>query len=133
MILTLIGVVSDGSPRDLALVPSDTRRTVQMIVGATVQVVLSVFYPSGAPLDLTGYTTTLTLKRGPCAGPQLVKTMAPQAGSATNVVQATVASTDTAGWCAGRYIWDIWISKVGQRDNVVPLGAWIMQPTVGTT
>lgn len=118
MRILLTGVLEDGTPRREG-VPIDPRANVSITKGANVEIVVTVVTPGGEPVKLTGTGTELllTVKKRPTEA----ATISRLAVSEGNVGTFTLVPTDTRTQIAGLYGYDVWLTKDGERDVVVPL------------
>lgn len=120
MLISLTGILEDGSTRR-SNVPSDARTTINLPQGSDVVLSVKVVTPAGNPVDMTGAGTELllTIKKNPTLyydWPRIVK----KATLAGNVGTFLIEPGDTHDWAAGRYYFDVWLTKGGNRDEVIP-------------
>lgn len=121
MQISLTAVLEDGTPRR-GLVPADPRQTLRIPQGSDVTIVVSVVTPGGNSVDLTGAGTELllTIKKNPRfnfdSWPRITK----KATLGSNVGTFLLEPGDTHNWLAGVYAWDVWLTKDGSRDAVIP-------------
>lgn len=128
MNLTLTGILQDGSPLK-AGISADPRTTLNFPRGTDVRITVRVLTPSGSEVDLSGSGTTLilTIKKKPEHDwPKVVK----EATIASGVGTFLIEPGDTANMAVGRYVWDVWLTKDGDRNAVIPLSAINLQPSV---
>ena len=118
MRIFLTGVVEDGTTRREG-VPIDPRASLSVTKGSNVEIVVAVVTPGGEPVKLTGVGTELllTVKKRPTE----TATISRLAISEGNIGTFTLVPTDTRTQTAGLYGYDVWLTKDGKRDVVVPL------------
>jgi len=121
MQISLTAVLEDGTPRR-GLVPADPRQTLRIPQGSDVTLRVSVVTPGGSLVDLTGAGTELllTIKKNPKlwhdSWPRVTKKASVVAGIGVFLLEPG----DTHDWLAGMYAWDVWLTKDGSRDAVIP-------------
>ena len=120
MIIRIAGLLPDGStPRDGVV--DDARRTINVPIGTSLDLVLSIVTPNGASVDLNGATIQFTLKKRPLEDIKIAKTGIIAGGGAT----FSILPADSKNLFPGYYLWDVWFTKAGKRDAVIPLSPWL--------
>jgi hypothetical protein len=126
----LTGVVEMAGARDTG-VPVNPRTTLRYTRGSTLDVALRVVGSDGAPIDLTGATLELTVKRTPSSDERILVlagtvVFAPLSGCAVFSIPATAFSyTDP-----GRYVYDIWLARGTLRDAVMPVSPFVLESSL---
>jgi len=125
MIVRVTGVLQDGTPLRPG-VPTNPRAAVSVPRGSDVQIVVTIVTPGNVAVPLTGDGTEvlLTVKKRPDDGrPEFVKAASVSGNVATFLIQPG----DTRWMDPGLYGWDVWLTKDGLRDAVVPLSPFILE------
>lgn len=117
-------MLEDGSPR-VAGVPINPRRNLDVPRGGDIELVVSVVTPLGTPVNLGGAGTELllTIKKRPQENPRIVKSASLVGNKGTFLIQPG----DTRRLQPGLFSWDVWLTKDGLRDPVVPLSPFQLQ------
>lgn len=134
MNLTVIGVLETGEPRRPG-VPENPRTTITFQQGVNLSLRVHVLRPDGSQVVL-GPSDSLSwsVKKKPTDNPPLIAKTA----TSTNAVEGdpvfTLAPVDTKQMDAGRYVWDIWLTRVvgltTLRDPVIPQSGLVLEATV---
>lgn len=131
MLISLTGILDDGSTHR-ASVPSDPRQTLNIPQGSDVTITVRIVTPAGNTVDLSGAGTEvlLTIKKNPKlfhdSWPRITKA----ATLAGNVATFQLEPGDWYNWAAGRYSWDVWLTKDGSRDAVIPTSPLMLLQSV---
>lgn len=132
MQVDLVGIVENGAVPDPAL-PQSAAQPIRAAKGQTVSVRIQVLTRSGQPVDLSGVgtTLTLTLKRKSSDQVYVTRVALTPTDAGNGMAAGTVlgAATVPREFGAGLYVYDVWLSRAGQYDEVVPLSAWFMLPS----
>ncbi len=135
MKIFLTAVLEDGTPRR-AGVPVDTRAGLEIPKGADVEIRVTLITPGGTPVGMAPTDQLLfTVKRRPEEDPKISRA-AVLNGSSIGVV--TLVPTDTRRLTPGLFGYDIWLTKGGVRDVVLPLSPFALSaanapiPSVGS-
>lgn len=125
MRISITGILDDGTPLTPG-VPTDPRRNLDVHRGGDLELVVAVVTPSGIAVPLTGDGTELllTVKRTPDEHPPRIVKAASLSG---NVGTFLVQPGDTRRMDPGLYGWDVWLTKDGLRNPVIPLSPWNLQ------
>lgn len=129
MRIVVTGVLEDGTPRS-AGVPTNSRHNLNVQRGGDLALEVHVVTPLGTAVPLGGAGTTLIFtakKRPEQSPPSIVKT----ATLAGNVGTFLITPADTKRLQPGLYSWDVWLTKGGLRDAVVPLSPLQLQASSG--
>ena len=115
MRVELTGVLDDGT----SSVPVNARRTLNMSRGTDLQLDVRVVTPSGSAvvLNAPGDELLLTVKKRPQADPSIVK----KAVLTSGIGVFTLGPGDTQRLVPGIFGYDVWLTKDGARDPVIPL------------
>lgn len=132
MVIDLLGVLEDGSPR-AAWVPANPRAALRLPRAGDVTVRVTVVRADGSPVDLTGKTVALTLVRttrqeGVVPPGLQVTASGPATGGPPNVAALALSSAQTKALEARRYVYDVWLNASGVRDVLVPLSECVVEP-----
>lgn len=132
MLISLVGVVQDGSPIAPG-VPYNNRTTLTLPRGANATVRLSIVTTMGTLYPVEYVTSVLTVKRAPDDSPAQISI----AGVANpllgpNVIDFTFVPGSTASpLISRRGTYDIWVITLGgERIQVMPVSPFVLQPTV---
>lgn len=132
MQINVPGVLVDGTS-PITSVPVRTDIVVYQGVDTIVQV--TVLNSIGAPVNITGYTATLTVKDRvlPASGTATtVRTYAAALTTpASGIMQFTIPGTDLKALQLIGYWWDVFITNAGKRDEVVLTGLMTVNMAVG--
>lgn len=130
MKINLVGVLEDGSPRQGG-VPDNPRTTLEIPKGSSVELVTRVITPAGVPVSLNGDGTELllTIRRKPDHDPKIVRKAVIAGGQGTFVLEPG----DTRLWNPGLYGWDVWLTKNGERNAVIPLSPFKLLASAAST
>jgi hypothetical protein len=123
---SLVGVLNDGTPF-VSGVPTNPRANLNVPHGADLDIEVTVITPQGVPVPLAGDGTELLLtvkKRSDQHPPSLVKGSYSVSG---NVALFKLQPGDTRRLEAGLYSYDVWLTKDGLRDPVIPLSPLNLQ------
>jgi len=125
MKISITGVLDDSSPY-VPGVPTNPRRNLEVPRGTDLELVVSVVTPSNVPVLLTGDGTELllTVKKSPAEHPPRIVKAASLSG---NVGTFLIQPGDTRRMDPGLYGWDVWLTKDGLRNPVVPLSPFSLQ------
>lgn len=121
VLLDLTAVLDDG--RNLGPgVPADDRVAIQLVLGASSTLRVSVVSRSGAPVDLAGKTAVLTVKKQPDdTVPALSVDGDPVPSRGVGQIDFVIASDDWALFTIGRYLYDLWLTDAASPPDAVPL------------
>jgi hypothetical protein len=122
--IRLQGVVDNGAKRS-PLVPRHTAREIQFprLGDTTVEVCVSL--PNGQPV-MVGSNLTFAARVDACSGPALTKTGTFSEGKGT----IQIASQETRAFCAGRLLYDVWLTVDGKKYQVVETSILRLAPNV---
>lgn len=134
MIVFLTGVlVTQQEPR--SGVPRNASAALSFPLGADVTVKLRVVDSVGAPVTLTGGVTgVLTIKRRPGDVEKILSVAGnvpagQEAGTMDFAISAAAQKTAFA-LGPGQVFYDVWITRAGQRDAVIPVSPLYVTPAV---
>jgi len=132
MQILLTGIVEDSTPRKIG-VPPNARATVSLPKGSDLTLTVKVITPSGNAVDLGGAGTglSLTVRKKPYRYdyPRIVKL----ASLSGNVGTFLIEPGDTHDFCPGMYVYDVWLTKDGSRDAVIPTSSFQVLESVAAT
>lgn len=118
MIIHLSGLLDDGAPL-AAGVAANPRRAVSVVRGQDVTIAVTVTTPQGEPVDVSSPAAlVLTVKKRP-QDYQAVATKA--ATVAAGVASFALTPADFKNESPGLFVYDVWLTKSGARNPVVPL------------
>ena len=119
MKICVTGVLEDGTPRQ-PNVPVNPRVHLNVPRGTDLELEVAVVTPLGIPVSLTGVGTELlfTLKKSPQEDPPRITKTATLSG---NTGTFLIVPADTQRLQPGLFGWDVWLTKDGLRDAVIPL------------
>lgn len=133
MVVHLVGVWDDGAFLG-AGVPANPRVPVRLTQGASLKVKLSVVTRAGQAVQLDldpTVTLALTIKRNTgemvavlAASGVLVPT------EGYNRADFLIAADATKFVEPGRYLYDVWMVYLGERNAVVPTSPFLLEPSV---
>ena len=122
MTLNLCGILEDGTDPAPG-VPLTSARALSLPLGEDVTIQLTVVTRSGSPVSLTpmGTVVDMAVRKRPDLGyawsPQPIDATGVQANTCT----LTLPGAKTLYSPPGQYVYDIWLTKNGQRSQIVPL------------
>lgn len=123
--IVLQGVVDNGGCFH-PLVLRDTRREIAFPRMADVIIEVCVTYPSGQPV-MEGEDLKLGVRSPSCvASGTLQKIGVFAKGKGV----FTLSGVDTAQFCPGRYIYDIWLTVAGKAYQIVGISPLVIQANV---
>lgn len=127
MKITLTGLLDDGSPRRPGVI--DPRETITFPQGSDVTLVVSIITPTGSPVPLggSGVELLLSVKKRTLDQPSRIKKLAVLSGTAGTF---TVEPADTRWLAAGQYVFDVWLTKDGDRNAVIPTSQLVLTASV---
>lgn len=133
MNLTLIGVLQSGGTFASG-VPSNPRTTITIQQGASVRISVYVVEPSGGQVKLNvGDVVAFAVKKRPTDTPPLISKVMTMMAQ-TDHAEFDIDSADTKQMDAGRYVWDVWLTRVdGEvtlRDAVIPQSPLVLEAAV---
>ncbi|MCK5641620.1 MAG: hypothetical protein KAJ19_12530 [Gammaproteobacteria bacterium] len=117
MRVLLTGVVEDGTPRAVG-VPENPRAALEIPGGVDMEIVVSVVTSSGSKVPLIAPTELLFTVKKRHSDRALVSKTATLAG---NEGTFALTSDETRRLEPGLLGYDVWLTKDGKRDPVVPL------------
>lgn len=122
--IILQGVVDNGAKRS-PLVPRHTAREIQFprLSDTTIEVCVSL--PNGQPV-MVGSNLTFAARLDGCSGPTLTKAGTFSEGRGT----LQIASQDTRVFCAGRLLYDVWLTVDAKKYQVVETGVLRLTPNI---
>ena len=125
MKIQVTGIVEDGTPRRPG-VPVNPRRALNVARGIDLQLSVRVITPLGIPVSLEGDGTELllTVKKRPQEHPPRIVLAASLNG---NVGIFSIQPGDTRRLQPGLFSWDVWLTRNGLRDPVIPLSPFNLQ------
>jgi len=120
--IDLVGLLEDGSPP----LPARLNPRITLVVPLYSDVVLSlsVVTPSGESVPLGDAALVLTAKKAPSDGIASIRKVATFANGKAIF---TLAPADTKQLAAGRYVFDVVMTRGGKRDSVVPLSTLVLE------
>jgi hypothetical protein len=129
VVVNLLAILEDGTNPGLA-VPISAAKAVIIPAGSDVAFNVTVVTRSGSPVSLQGGGTEVEMavrKR-----PDFGYAFSPQPLVATNL-QAntcvlTIPAIKTQNLPPGQYVYDVWLTKSGARNQVVPLSQLTLAP-----
>jgi len=126
-VLHLTGIVEDGSRRS-STIPADMRKVVHATRGASLSIFVQVLLPSGAAPDQAGATLVLSVQRVPWPNAPAIQVAGVLQPDGTYLCAITPAMTRDLA--VGRYLYDVWYLQGADRNQVVPVSAFFIAPTV---
>lgn len=130
MIISLAGILQSGIPLR-AMVATSAAQTINLPQGTNASITIRITTPDGSLVDLSDVHTKVQLavrRQGfPYDYPRIDKT----ATIAANMATITIIPADTRDMYPGRYFYDVWLTKDGLRDEVVPMSTFQILPAVG--
>lgn len=121
MIIDLLGLLEDGSPPTVGVPPENPRTTIRITRGQDVTIRLSVRNTSGSDVPLATGVVVMTVKKRPQDSKVFDKT--------ATVNTITILPADTKNMDPGKWVFDIWLTKDGKRNPVIPLSTLILEAT----
>lgn len=119
MRIELTGVIDDGRPRAPG-VPTDTRRTLSIPIGSSVDLDIRVLDSNGMAVQLPVNSVVFTLKKSAKDMQKLAQKIGPAVAAPS--VMLSLAPSDTKNGQPGRYVWDLWFTDgAGKRNAVIEL------------
>lgn len=132
MVIDLLGIVEDGSPRDPQL-PGFAQKQVNIIAASSVTFRLTVVRADGTPVVLADdedLVLTLAISQSSYTSPlpNLKKqaTLAPLVG--INAATFALVPNDTKFVPPGRYVYAVWMTYDGVRNPIVPVSPFVIGP-----
>lgn len=136
MVVDLLGVIEDGS-NPAPGVPSNTRKTLLLTRGANATIRVQIKTRGGVPfippvVDASN-KAVLTVKKK--IGQESILTLAgvvmtpadgPESGYKFTLGAADYTTIEPIG-IGGRFLYDVWVTRAGQVDAVVPLSTLIIE------
>lgn len=124
MIINLVGLLDDGAPLSPG-VEGNPRRAVQLTRGSNVTLKVTAFTPQGVAVDFTGGSLVFTVKKNPDDSTAVI--------SKTATIAATLATfallpADFRNMEPGNFAYDIWLTRGGSRDAIIPLSPLWLEP-----
>lgn len=137
-VVSLVGVLEVGGPRDADLVPSNPRTTLRYTRGSTLTVSLTILGSQGVPVDLTAAalptpTTTVefVVKTSSIAEENTLSMLGAVVGDPRlGVVEFAVPVAAFRYSDPGRYVYDVWLLTATTRDAVVPTSPFVVEPSL---
>lgn len=128
--INLAGILQSGIPLR-PLVALSVAQTINLPQGTDASIAIRITTPDGSLVDLSDIHTKvqLTVRRQgfPHDYPRIVKTATITANTAT----VSIAPSDTRDMYPGRYFYDVWLTKDGLRDEVIPMSTFQILQAVG--
>ena len=134
MNLTLIGVLEDGSPRRPG-VPINPRTTITFPQGVSLSLTVQIVRPDGSPVILgPSDKAEWSVKKKPTDNPPLIAKTATSLNVVAGNPVFTTLPVDTKQMEAGRYVWDVWLTRVVGldtfRDPVIGQSTLVLEASV---
>lgn len=107
--------------------PANPRITLRLGRAQSELVRVCVTDKAGVVVDLTAFIVTLTVKDRSDCDERAVRKQA--VGNRYGYADLTFVSTDTRPLEPGRYVYDVWVSKVGAQQAVIGLSPFILEPS----
>lgn len=123
--LILQGVMQSSGGRALGT-PSNPRITLRLTRTQTETVCVCVTDESGAVVDLSEFTVTLTVKANSICDERALRKQV--TGTREGHADFVIAVADTRNLEAGRYVYDVWVSATGVQQPVIGLSPCILEP-----
>lgn len=125
MVIDVIGIIEDGSPRG-PNVPASARQSISIVQGADVVLRLKLVKSDGAPYaPSTGeYLWSFRKKNN---GIRMRRSGVPTPNIADGSVTFVLTGAETAALKAGIYIYDVWLTDGGVTDAVIPLSELVVE------
>jgi hypothetical protein len=126
MRFNLTGIIENNLPRSPGI-PASSAQTLEFPRGASVDIGIRVILPTGAPVDLTGGTLELNVKRVVNEIPPRMLKRALIAGQTATI---SFSPQDTEWMQAGAYLYDVWWSPPSPstaREPVIMLSRFLLQ------
>ena len=131
MKITLTGILMDGTPTKAGAI-TDPRKTLNVPKGTDVELRVNIVGQNGAPVDLSsaGTEVLLTIKKKPRQDwPRVVKQGSISGSMATFLIEPG----DFAQALPGLFAYDVWLTKDGSRDPVIPTSPFNLLHSVAET
>jgi hypothetical protein len=129
MLLTLTGVLEDGTPR-ADNIPVNPRWALSFPIGTNLTLRLTIYTPDGNTVPLSTNSCTWTLKKSPADGTSIFAKTGLANGAS---IDFTLLPADTKQLSSGIYVYDIWYSATGVRNSVVPLSPLYLEAIAANT
>lgn len=134
MNLTITGVLESGGTRRPG-VPSNPRTPITIVQGVTAKLFVPIVNPDGSAVALgAGDKLEWAVKKKPTDNPPLILKTATYLTTEAGVPYFVLAPTDTKQMEAGRYVWDVWLTRVigldTFRDPVIPQSPMVLEASV---
>ena len=134
MNIDLTGLLDDASPLG-AGVQWNPRRPIRFTQGASVRLRLTVIRRDGTAVNLAlDPSTVLEFNVKKTSLDDKISTLSKTGvlvpTEANNRADFTIAPTDTKFVQPGRYIYDVWLTYLGERNPVVPASLCAIEPTI---
>jgi len=133
MLISLTGVLEDGTPRG-SDVPPSAAQTIAFPQGSDVTLRVSVVNAAGIPVDLSASGTSLTFSVKKVTWPFEVVPRVTKVAAFTNarwgVAEFTIRPGDMWYLKPGDWLYDIWLTLDGARNAVVPTSRLVLQASV---
>jgi hypothetical protein len=131
MKITLTGILMDDTPTKAGAI-TDPRKTLNVPKGTDVELRVNIVGQNGAPVDLSsaGTEVLLTIKKKPRQDwPRVVKQGSISGSMATFLIEPG----DFAQALPGLFAYDVWLTKDGSRDPVIPTSPFNLLHSVAET
>ena len=127
MLTQVTGVLVDGSV-NTGLAPADPRQQINVAKYETLVVRATIIRSNGVPVDLTGKTVVMNVKRRSTDSINVIRKVGTRpASTPNNVVEFSIAPVDTRIAVLGRYVYTITVIDGSTRDVVIPLSPFVIE------
>lgn len=133
MIADVLGVWDDAAPRPVdGSVPANPRVQLRLTLGASYTLRLTVVTRGGVALDFgrdPEVSLIWTVKKTTNEwSPTLKKTGTPVPSRGRNCADFSLVPNDTKFLQPGVYVYDIWVTFLGERNPVIPTSPFLLEP-----
>jgi hypothetical protein len=102
-------------------------QTLRLVANVASVLRLSVFDPSGAPMDLSDPSTTIALTaRELIDSPGVLFHARSGVVTGLNTVEIAIGSADTQALLPGRYVYDVWMSQGADAQQIVAANSFLV-------
>ncbi len=128
----LTGVYDDGADRGRN-VPTNVRVPIRMAHRSSLEVQLNVLRISGVPLSIADEAATFAMQvrlSSITGSPGFVITGVAVPTSGPSWVRFAITPDTTKFMTPGRFMYEIWMTRGAARDCVVPVSAFLLEPSL---
>lgn len=126
MVTSLIAIIENGA----GTIPGAAEQQINLSVGEDATINIVVYDSNGDPFDVSNGTILLTVRKAVADTAPTLAREATVTDAANGEAHFVVTKNDTVNLASGKYLYDVWYIEDVQRDKIVPLSTFFLEPSV---